>query len=82
MQAIVTKYLGATERRPSRVKASAQAGSIIVNWDDAKDIDGNHYAAALALAHKFGWLADRDMHGGGLPDGTGNAYVLVPAVRK
>lgn len=82
MQAIVTKYLGATDRLPSRVKATAQVGSVTVNWDYAKDIDGNHYAAALALAHKFGWLHDYDMHGGALPDGTGNAYVIVASVRS
>jgi hypothetical protein len=73
-QAIFTKYLGATNLRGSRVKATAEAGpSITVHWDDALDVDENHAAAAKALARKLGW------HGryfaGALKDG--NVYVSV-----
>lgn len=83
-QAIVTKYLGPTNTRGARVKATAYAGSVTIPWDDAKDVDDNHYAAALALAFKFEWVRQHDLDkgavhivGGGLPDGRGNAYVLV-----
>lgn len=72
-QAIVTKFLGPTNSRGSRIKATASAGSIIVPWDYGLGIDDNHRAAAKALADKFGrggtWI------GGGMPDGTGNVYV-------
>lgn len=77
MQAIVTKFHGATNFRGSRVSATAQAGRVYLSWDDALDIDENHRAAATALANKFGWLDHSDLsEGGALPDGRGNCYVL------
>jgi hypothetical protein len=60
MQAINTKSFGPGNVRGSRVKASAQAGSIFVGWDHALNYERNHAAAAQALATKFGW------HGGGM----------------
>jgi hypothetical protein len=77
-QAITTKYLGPTNHRGSRVKATAQAGSITLGWDDALDVAANHARAALALANKFGWAMgalDR-YHGGALPDGRGYCFVI------
>lgn len=79
MQAIITKYLGPTDYKPARVRATCQAKSIIVSWDDGLDIDGNHDAAAHRLAGELGWLEHSSLAGGGLPDGTGNAYVLIPS---
>lgn len=79
MQAIVTKFLGPTNVRGSRVKATCEAGSVTLSWDHALNSEGNHDAAAKALAHKLGW--DKGWHGelvgGGLPDTTGNCYVFV-----
>lgn len=75
MQAILTKFLGPTNHRGPRVKASCEAGSIIVSWDDALDSDGNHDAACRALALKLSWFGT--WLGGGLPDTTGNAYVCA-----
>ena len=49
-QAIVTKYIGPTTSRGSRVKAAAYAGSITVPWDHALSPEGNHTEAAKALA--------------------------------
>lgn len=72
MQAIVTKYLGPTNFRGSRVKATADAGSVTLSWDDALDSRSNHEAAAKALADKFGWRGR--LIGGGLP--TGYAFVF------
>jgi hypothetical protein len=72
-QAIVTKYLGPSNVRGSRVKATAEAGSVTLHWDDAKDTDQNHQAAARALAVKFGW--DGIWHGGALPGNAGYVFV-------
>lgn len=72
-QAIVTKYLGPTNHRGARIKATCQAMSLTLPWDDALDIDPNHTAAAKALAIKLKWKGH--WCGGSLPDGTGNAYV-------
>ena len=72
-QAIATKYLGPTNHRGARVKATSQAGSVTMPWDDALDVDANHARAAEALRVKLGWSGE--WAGGGLPDGTGNAYV-------
>ena len=76
-QSIVTKYLGPTNVRRPRVKATAQAGSVTLTWDDAISDDRNHYVAAHALAMRFNWLdGDARLVGGGLPDGSGNCYVF------
>ena len=74
-QAIETKYLGPTNSRGGRVKATAQAGSVTVAWDHALDTDDNHTRAAEALRKKFGW--EGKLLGGGKPDGSGNVYVFV-----
>jgi len=79
MQAIVTKYLGPTNYRGSRVTARCQAKRITVSWDDALGSDENHDVAARMLAESLGWLSDThgELVGGGLPDGRGNCYVFV-----
>jgi hypothetical protein len=74
-QAIETKYLGPTNHRGSRVKATSQAGSITVSWDDALDVNDNHRAAAKALAKKLGWPGHYAE--GGKADGSGNVYVYI-----
>jgi hypothetical protein len=71
-QAIQVKYLGPTNYRGSRYKATAAAGSITVPVDAARGIEGNVIAAAQALCDKFGW--SKDMVHGQLADGT---YVFV-----
>jgi hypothetical protein len=55
MQAIQTRYLGPSNVRGSRVKAFAAAGSITLRWDHRLNAEGNHRAAAEALANKLGW---------------------------
>lgn len=76
-QAIVTKYLGPTNFRGSRIKANASAGSVTVSYNPAMNSEDNHRAAAEALARKFDWLDNATLHGGGMPDGSGNVYVMV-----
>jgi len=70
--AITTKFIPPTNHRPSRVKATAEAGSITVSWDYALNVTDNHKAAAVALADRYGWPTD--MIGGGMPGG-GYAFV-------
>lgn len=76
MQMITTKYLGATDRRSARVKASHTAGAVTVTlpWDCELTVEANHCRAAAALAVKLDW------HGewvGGCLNARGNVYVLV-----
>lgn len=52
-QAITTKYLGPTNNRGARVKATAEAGSIVVSWDHALDSFENHARAAHMFAEKW-----------------------------
>lgn len=77
-QAIITKFLGPTNSRGSRVKATADAGSIIVSWDHRLNSDENHRAAAEALCVKMGWTGEfyGKLHQGGLPGGSGCAFVF------
>jgi hypothetical protein len=68
MQAIQTRFVPASNRNGSRVSARADAGRIIVEWDHALNPEGNHRAAAEALAARFGWKGR--LIGGGLHDGS------------
>lgn len=71
MQAITTKYLGATNFRGSRIKATAESGSITVDYPHEFSGVNAHAVAALALMVKLGWTGD--LIGGGTKDG----YVFV-----
>lgn len=73
-QAIVTKYLGPTNYKGGRVKATAAAGSVTVGWDHALNSEKNHAAAARAFCEKKGWTGE--LVGGGLGDG-GYVFVFV-----
>jgi len=68
MQAIRTKYIGPGNVRGSRVKATAQAGSLTVGWDSRLNSEANHKAAAQELALRLDWPGH--WVGGGLPDGS------------
>lgn len=73
-QAIITKYLGATNYRGARVKATAAGrATITIPWDDALDVDPNHAAAARALALRMGWLGVWVVGGANV----GNVYVNI-----
>lgn len=71
MQAITTKYVGATNTRGSRIVASADAGRVTVSWDYALDVFENHKKAAEAYCKKKGWTGR--LIGGGVKSG----YVWV-----
>ena len=72
-QAITTRYIGPTNHRGSRIKATATAGSVTIEYDPALNIETNHDEAAKTLADKFKWRGW--WYGGGMPDGRGNVYV-------
>jgi len=75
MQAIVTKYLPATNTRGSRIKATAYAGSVTVSWDHSISSEAENYrAAAMALVTKYGLPSD-NWHIGIMPNGSGFAFV-------
>lgn len=74
-QAIVTKFIGPSNSKGSRVKAKAAAGSITLHWDHSLSVADNDAKAAKALAEKFGWKGH--WVAGGMPDGTGSVFVSV-----
>jgi hypothetical protein len=74
-QAIVVRYIGPTNTRGARWKASAQAGSITIAQDFALDADANAIAVAKAFAAKFGWYGN--WYGGCPEQRNQAAYVFV-----
>jgi hypothetical protein len=75
-QAIVVKYLGPTNSRGSRYKATCDAGSITMDADQRYNAEENAINTALRLAHKLGWDKFSDFLGGALP-GSGYVFVAV-----
>lgn len=74
MKAIVTKYLPATNYRPSRIKASDCDGNSVTIPYDSASTDGAAFAkAAVALCHKMGWTYGGKLISGGMSNG----YVFV-----
>lgn len=63
MQAITTKYLGATNTLPSRIKASCPQGFIVLSWDHEFSTEENHAFAAMALVRKLGWVPKNPISG-------------------
>ena len=73
-QAISTRYIGPTNFRGSRIKATSGGGlSITLHWDYAFNSENNHATAAYALADKYGWAGQ--WFGGATADGY--AWVCV-----
>lgn len=74
MKAIQTKYIPATDTKPSRIKATAEGGhSLTITYNH----EGNeHEQAAKALVAKMNWGQGCRLVGGGLPDGS-MAWVFV-----
>lgn len=80
MQAIVTKYHPATDRSGSRVSARAEAGRVILFWNDSLGSLENHDAAALALCQKFDWRGT--LAEGSIPTNpSGHVYVFCHTER-
>src|SRR5690625_1427819 len=53
MQAIQTKYLGPTNTRGSRIKATCWLTSATMPWDYSSNVEENHVAAIEALVCKL-----------------------------
>lgn len=76
MQAIRVVYLGPTNFRGSRYKATAQAGSVTIDANQALSGEENATQACQALRRKLGWtfaVAEgygHDWAWGNLPDGS------------
>lgn len=77
MQAIITKYLSATNNRGSRIKATCAAGSATIGYPHELSGMDCHAKAAYALIAKLHW--DYKLMGGQLPSGD-YAFVLVDPV--
>lgn len=77
-QAIVTKYLGPTNFRGSRIKAHCEATSVVVSYEHAWNSERNHDEAARKLATKLNWAGK--WFAGGMPDNKGNCYVCVTQI--
>ena len=69
MQAIITKYLPATNSRGSRIKATCSSGSVTIPYPHDLRGQAVNRAAADALVAKLFPGATAPLLGGGLPDG-------------
>jgi len=86
MQTIITKYLGPTNYRGSRIKAMQSARgfnserpySITRSWDYSLETNQNHMEVAKEFADKMGWKGD--WIGGSLDSNGG--YVFVNSTWK
>lgn len=77
-QSIETRFLGPTDHRDPRVKATASGGmSITVVWDDSLDERENHAVAAIQLARKLGWCQPVSFADQYAMGGTKDGYVFV-----
>lgn len=89
MQAILTKFIGASQTRGARIKATADRGAIVIAYNYGADEQEAHIAAAAALVAKFvkedkarfpkmdknPWNGKRAV--GGLPNNAGYAHVFI-----
>lgn len=74
MKAITTKYIGPTNTRGARIKATDSDGNAVtLSIDYSLNHDQRHRAAALALVQKMNWGGE--WVGGGTKDGQ--VYVCI-----
>lgn len=71
-QAIIIKFLGATNTKGTRIKASAEASSVTVSLDYGAGQEQRIRQAVDALLNKLEWSGEYII--GGLPSGD---YVAV-----
>ena len=77
MQAIITKFLPCTNTKGSRIKATCQAGSIIIDYPHELSGMNCHAKAAYALLSKMHW--NYKLVGGQLPSHDYAFVMLDPA---
>lgn len=76
MQAIVTKFLGATDPKPSRIKATSASGlTVTISYPHELSSDDAHRLAAQKLCDKHGWT--NALLGGGLSNSE-EVWVMIP----
>jgi hypothetical protein len=75
MQAIITKYLGPSNVKGSRIKATAVAGSVTVPYQHELNNEDAHAYAALAYARKQGWKGE--LIAGSIEPGGGYVFVFT-----
>ncbi len=70
MQAITTRYLGATNTKPARIKATSGSGiSVTVSYDYGLTEVKEHAQAVIALCKKLNWMDRGPFLMGGTKDG-------------
>lgn len=75
MQAILTKHIGATNTKPSRIKAYSASGlNVTINFPYLDHEEDNYRAAAVELCEKYGWKGE--LVGGSTKEGY--AFVFMP----
>jgi len=77
-QAIFVKYLGPTNTKGGRLKASAWFGTVTVGYDHAQGPSQNYEGVAFALCKKYGYN-NVQLEGAHLPNGKGYAFIMKPA---
>ena len=77
MQAIINKYLGPTNHRGSRIKATCYSGTITIGFDHELSGEAAHKKAAMALIERLKWSAPSGLTVGATP--SGNGYVFIPS---
>ena len=74
MKAITTTYKGPTNCRGSRIIATDSDGNrLTVSYDYAKNSEGNHQAAAVALCERMEWRGV--LQGGHTKDGMAWTWI-------
>lgn len=75
---IITKYLGPTDTRGSRIQARVHNRTATLGWDYELDTDINHAFAADHLAQMMGWdERGYTAHAARGPDDGTYVHVLV-----
>lgn len=76
MQTINTKYIGPTNTKGSRIKAthSGKSLSVTLSYDYGLNADENHLQAAKVLRDKLGWK--NQFYGGSNQSGDGYVFVI------
>lgn len=81
-QAVITKYIGPTDKRGSRVSVKSWMGSKLVPWDNSIGSEENHALAVgvhlmeLNKKREGDDLEFRIVSGGGMPDSSGYAFII------
>ena len=69
MQAIVVKFISATNTKGARLKATAKGGSLTIGYPHDLHNEDKYRAAALALCDKMKWPSETLIEGV-LPNGN------------